>query len=208
MPRSPLLRYDQTLFRDPEVFRVHVRPGAPPPPRMPGSGTSPAFCGRSASTPSPSSGAGRDTDPGPRITMKDSKCKIEKRPGRDLNPGQKLRRLLGYPLPYRDTRISAFPLTTRLFWLKRIAHRRIRTPRRGPQGPGLARNKTRSPVNSYGTRGPICPPPASARAPSPRFRRARSGSRPFGPRRPFCGCPYRGVSRNRPRPRSRRTPGP
>ena len=25
------------------------------------------------------------------------------RPGRDLNPGQKLRRLLGCPLPYRDT---------------------------------------------------------------------------------------------------------
>jgi hypothetical protein len=26
----------------------------------------------------------------------------KRRPGRDLNPGQKLRRLLGYPLPYRD----------------------------------------------------------------------------------------------------------
>jgi hypothetical protein len=25
------------------------------------------------------------------------------RPGRDSNPGQKLRRLLGYPLPYRGT---------------------------------------------------------------------------------------------------------
>ncbi len=25
------------------------------------------------------------------------------RPGRDLNPGQKLRRLLGCPLPYRDS---------------------------------------------------------------------------------------------------------
>lgn len=29
--------------------------------------------------------------------------KSELRPGRDLNPGQKLRRLLGCPLPYRDT---------------------------------------------------------------------------------------------------------
>lgn len=27
---------------------------------------------------------------------------ITVRPGRDLNPGQKLRKLLGYPLPYRD----------------------------------------------------------------------------------------------------------
>jgi hypothetical protein len=39
-----------------------------------------------------------------------------------LNPGQKLRRLLGYPLPYRDTRISVLPLITRLSSLKRIAH--------------------------------------------------------------------------------------
>jgi hypothetical protein len=29
--------------------------------------------------------------------------KKQKRPGRDLNPGQKLRRLLGCPLPHRDT---------------------------------------------------------------------------------------------------------
>ena len=29
--------------------------------------------------------------------------KKKRRPGRDLNPGQKLRRLLGCPLPHRDT---------------------------------------------------------------------------------------------------------
>jgi hypothetical protein len=38
-----------------------------------------------------------------KITKKNKKIKIlDKRPGRDSNPGQKLRRLLGYPLPYRD----------------------------------------------------------------------------------------------------------
>jgi hypothetical protein len=31
------------------------------------------------------------------------------RPGRDLNPGQKLRRLLGCPLPYRDHAIHVLP---------------------------------------------------------------------------------------------------
>lgn len=41
------------------------------------------------------------------------------RPGRDLNPGQKLRRLLGYPLPYRDTRTDPFTLTTRVVLVKK-----------------------------------------------------------------------------------------
>jgi hypothetical protein len=31
-----------------------------------------------------------------------------KRPGRDLNPGQKLRRLLGCPLPHRDVFTACF----------------------------------------------------------------------------------------------------
>ena len=30
------------------------------------------------------------------------KCEKQERPGRDLNPGQKIRNLLGCPLPYRD----------------------------------------------------------------------------------------------------------
>lgn len=44
---------------------------------------------------------------------------IRLRPGRDLNPGQKLRRLLGYPLPYRDTRTDPFTLTTRVVLVKK-----------------------------------------------------------------------------------------
>jgi hypothetical protein len=39
------------------------------------------------------------------------KRKSEKRPGRDLNPGQKLRRLLGCPLPYRGKRTFAITRT-------------------------------------------------------------------------------------------------
>jgi hypothetical protein len=34
-----------------------------------------------------------------------SDVKTEKRPGRDLNPGQKIRNLLGCPLPHRDRRL-------------------------------------------------------------------------------------------------------
>ena len=35
--------------------------------------------------------------------------KTKKRPGRDLNPGQKIRNLLGCPLPYRDFGIGVMP---------------------------------------------------------------------------------------------------
>jgi hypothetical protein len=42
-----------------------------------------------------------------------------KRPGRDLNPGQKLRRLLGCPLPHRDAGNSSQGLT---YILKTVAH--------------------------------------------------------------------------------------
>lgn len=60
---------------------------------------------------------GKQSQPCPLPGLRYQQNRI--RPGRDLNPGQKLRRLLGYPLPYRDTRTDPFTLTTRVVLVKK-----------------------------------------------------------------------------------------
>ena len=139
----------------------------------------------------------------------------KRRPGRDLNPGQKLRRLLGYPLPYRDTRRSAFPLITRLSSLKKDCSPEGRGPLRRRKGsgryPGVAGVRTIlgvfSPQGAAVLVGFTPLLHASARVPLRRSRRARSGNRRARPRRPVCGYPRCRVSRTRPRPRSCLTHG-
>ncbi len=84
-----------------------------------------------------------------------------KRPGRDLNPGQKLRRLLGYPLPYRDTRTCAFPLITRVFSLKRLAPRKMGALQGRLQDPGNIGQKAGLRVTRPGWRGRAAAPECS-----------------------------------------------
>lgn len=125
-----------------------------------------------------------------RMAATELKLKIEKRPGRDLNPGQKLRRLLGCPLPYRDTRLSVFPLITTLSWLKRIAPGVIEMPWRELQGPtsaGIKPNFWRIREGTVAQEGPTGPLRAPVCVPSHRFRRTGSGILLTGPRRPVYG---------------------